>query len=386
MTVNAVSLPTSMRQQRQRLSKKRVTIIVGLFAVSLVIKALFQHEPGDPATKKAVAKLNSLGQTPLLDHAASKDPWKQQLFGRLDRIRANCGQLCGINDVKSMEPYTLPGDQAFRQLRNIPVDCRAIMLDEDIDVGDLSVPHPPPDELIPYYSMHGAVNYALGGKHNNVYLGGNQSFDPQTWTPEYLASFLEQRSGDYFKVNYYRWYGRYPQMLRNTIHKYIDMNGTRVLVVGSERPWVEAICLKLGAAHVTTLEYGRIDNTHPQITTRTPGEFRELYRTGKLEPFDVVVSFSSLEHPGLGRYGDSLNPWGDLLALARAKCVTKPGGYLALAVPTGSDKVNFNAERQYWLVRYPLLTANWARIDNETIVASDKASYQPTLIFQNQPT
>ena len=26
------------------------------------------------------------------------------------------------------------------------------------------------------------------------------------------------------------------------------------------------------------------------------------------------------------RYGDSLNPWGDLIAMARAWCVLKPGG------------------------------------------------------------
>ena len=363
-------------------SQMRLMLFAGVLLVSLVSTHLFRYEQGDSVTRKAEVTLMRLGQTPLLDEESSKDPWKRELFGRLDRIRANCGQLCAINDVKSMERYTLPGDQAFRQLRNIPVDCRAIMLDEEIDVGDTSVPFPPPDELIPYYSMHGAVNYVLGKKFNNVYLGGKQSLDPQSWTPEFLASFLEEGSGDYFKV-YYPGYKTDPQKLRDTIHKYIDMNGKRVLVVGSERPWVEAVCLKLGAAHVTTLEYGQIDNAHPQITTLTPGEFRELYRTGKLEPFDVVVSFSSLEHPGLGRYGDSLNPWGDILALARAKCVTKPGGYLALGVPTGSDSVIFNAHRQYWLVRYPLLTANWARIDNETIAAINRGYTQPTLIFQN---
>ncbi len=30
-----------------------------------------------------------------------------------------------------------------------------------------------------------------------------------------------------------------------------------------------------------------------------------------------MVSFSSLEHSGLGRYGDQLNPHGDLIAMAR---------------------------------------------------------------------
>jgi hypothetical protein len=34
-----------------------------------------------------------------------------------------------------------------------------------------------------------------------------------------------------------------------------------VLVVGSEQPWLETIALTLGAAHVTTVEYGRINST-----------------------------------------------------------------------------------------------------------------------------
>ena len=35
-----------------------------------------------------------------------------------------------------------------------------------------------------------------------------------------------------------------------------------------------------------------------------------------------------------GRYGDSLNPWGDLMTVAEAWCVAAPGAKLALGVPT----------------------------------------------------
>jgi len=37
----------------------------------------------------------------------------------------------------------------------------------------------------------------------------------------------------------------------------MDLAGKRVPVIGSQLPWVESICLSLGAAHVTTLEYIR---------------------------------------------------------------------------------------------------------------------------------
>jgi len=33
------------------------------------------------------------------------------------------------------------------------------------------------------------------------------------------------------------------------------------------------------------------------------------------------------------RYGDQLNPWGDLITMARAWCMVKPGGFAAIGVP-----------------------------------------------------
>ena len=57
--------------------------------------------------------------------------------------------------------------------------------------------------------------------------------------------------------------------------------------------------------------------------------------------FDAVVTVSSLEHSGLGRYGDPVNPWADLIAMARSWCITKPGGKMFIGVPTGPDEVNW---------------------------------------------
>ena len=52
-----------------------------------------------------------------------------------------------------------------------------------------------------------------------------------------------------------------------------------------------------------------------------PEELRRIWKSTYSEQklnFDAVVSFSSIEHSGLGRYGDALNPWGDLIASAQA--------------------------------------------------------------------
>ena len=58
--------------------------------------------------------------------------------------------------------------------------------------------------------------------------------------------------------------------------------------------------------------------------------------------FDAVISYSSLEHSVLGRYGDPINPWADLITMSRAWCITKPRGRALIAVPTGPDLVGSN--------------------------------------------
>lgn len=69
-------------------------------------------------------------------------------------------------------------------------------------------------------------------------------------------------------------------------------------------------------------------------------------------PFaDNSVKFIScmhvVEHMGLGRYGDSLDPHGDLRAIAELKRVLAIGGNLLFVVPIGKPKIVFNAHRIY---------------------------------------
>ncbi len=54
-----------------------------------------------------------------------------------------------------------------------------------------------------------------------------------------------------------------------------------------------------------------------------------------------------VEHVGLGRYCDPLDPDGDLKAMAELRRVLAPGGSLLLVVPVGRARVAFNAHRVY---------------------------------------
>ncbi len=54
-----------------------------------------------------------------------------------------------------------------------------------------------------------------------------------------------------------------------------------------------------------------------------------------------------IEHIGLGRYGDPIDPQGDVKAIAELKRVLAPGGTLLFVTPTGRPRICFNAHRVY---------------------------------------
>jgi len=69
-------------------------------------------------------------------------------------------------------------------------------------------------------------------------------------------------------------------------------------------------------------------------------------------PFDdgAIESLSCMhviEHVGLGRYGEPLDPDGDLKAVRELTRVLAPGGTLLIAVPVGRPRIQFNAHRVY---------------------------------------
>ncbi len=59
-----------------------------------------------------------------------------------------------------------------------------------------------------------------------------------------------------------------------------------------------------------------------------------------------------MEHIGLGRYGDPINPGGDLLAAKELQRVLAPGGHLLIVVPVAERaRIRFNGHRIYDLAK-----------------------------------
>jgi hypothetical protein len=76
-----------------------------------------------------------------------------------------------------------------------------------------------------------------------------------------------------------------------------------------------------------------------------PGDLMSLpFEDNSLES---VSCMHVVEHIGLGRYGDPLDPKGDLHAIEELKRVVSKSGHLLFVTPVGIPRVMFNAHRIY---------------------------------------
>jgi SAM-dependent methyltransferase len=164
----------------------------------------------------------------------------------------------------------------------------------------------------------------------------------------------------------------------------VPIEGQSVAIMGSTRPWYESMTIAYGGLP-TTVEYNLPNYGYPLI--------KEILLTELLtsdQKFDVGISISSFEHDGLGRYGDPLNPNGDLRAMKEMKKILKQDGLLFLAVPTGLDKIVWNAHRIYGNKRLKLLMEGWEPVGtvgfDENMLFTDTkegGAYQPIIVLRN---
>jgi hypothetical protein len=64
-----------------------------------------------------------------------------------------------------------------------------------------------------------------------------------------------------------------------------------------------------------------------------------------LECTDSLSCLHTIEHFGMGRYGDPIDPVGHLKGLAQLKRMLAPGGVFYLSTPIGPQRVEYNAHR-----------------------------------------
>lgn len=256
----------------------------------------------------------------------------------------------------------------LKKLKNLGTIILAVI--RNIVKGRTYPPALIPLKLLNRYTMNWSVK--LGW----YYLDDSYSSDkPRIYTKEQIDFYMEKvRNREVF------YYGETDSYLYQALEKY-SIDGKSVAIIGSVIPFYESICLYYGGKP-TTIEYNRIISEDDRLTVLTVEEYR---KTPIL--FDSAFSISSFEHSRLGRYGDNLNPEGDLMAMHDAKRMLKPDGTLFLAVPVGKDCLIWNAQRIYGSIRLPLLLKGWDLLDSfgfDENLFNISRDMQPVFVLKNK--
>jgi hypothetical protein len=204
------------------------------------------------------------------------------------------------------------------------------------------------------------------------------------WTEEYVTALSKERSmcGQYEVSQCDTTFRKYEAFIR-------DKHG---IVLGTQVPWAEGALVGAGARKVTTVEYMEIVSLHPRVETITPAAVASKFLEGTMEPVDFIFTFSSVEHDGLGRYGDPLNAFGDFETIAKMHCLLKPGGLLFFAVPVGQDEIQYNAHRIYGYRRLSVVLSMGFRVVDVIndrpfrLDAYNKWEAQPIFVLQKELT
>ena len=222
----------------------------------------------------------------------------------------------------------------------------------------------PPSYLMSRFTQHGDMPITKQWYINEVYSDANSNDKNSQGNVVTAAEFNTWLN----KVKNNEPLVYYNVELEQTMKKFKnEIENNTLMVLGTQAPWVEAIGYYLLATQITTLDYTRKKYEHARLEWLHVNDYLDelLGEQKPIEHFDNAASFSSIEHSGLGRYGDPLAPEGDIEAVRQVHCLLKPNGLFFLGVPTSSDDssyIEFNAHRVYGAKRLKLLFDGWTRV------------------------
>lgn len=208
-------------------------------------------------------------------------------------------------------------------------------------------PHEPPPSEIPHELLE---SYTMGGRIPVEKMYADE-VRPRNFPLIYTQAEIDYHLARIEKKKPFI-YGETDLNLFEALEAY-PVHDKSIVVMGSLSPWYESVCLFYGGKP-TTIDYNPIISRVNGLETVSVEEFR-------LSPqkFDAAFSISSFEHDGLGKYGDPLDPDGDLKAMRNMKSMLLPGGLMYFAVPIGYDRLRFNDCRIYGDTRLPALLEGW---------------------------
>jgi len=238
-----------------------------------------------------------------------------------------------------------------------------------------------PSELISSYTFDNVVPIL------DWYFDGTNDLVKSVWTDEYINEFKL----NYTSINIYgntlspeECYGRASSMLLKAFETH-NIKNKKVAVIGSISPWIEAILLNLDN-EIITVEYNIPENKTTQLQVVSYWDFQKTQNM-----YDCIVTYSSIEHSGLGRYGDPLDPNGDIKTMDDIHNNLNENGLLIWGGPVGSDALVWNAHRVYGRIRLPLLFSKfeemeWIGYNKDELLnkSLDKCACQPVIVLKKK--
>lgn len=187
------------------------------------------------------------------------------------------------------------------------------------------------------------------------YIDESKKNDKVVWNENIMKDYLGRFTPENIKNDKQgkESYKGASKLFLEAFEKY-NITGKNVAVIGSQTPWLECILLNL-KNNVTTVEYNVPEANHPDLKCIN---YFSSFKQSEYE-YDVIATFSSIEHSGLGRYGDPLDPEGDIKVMKDIHKNLKKEGLLLWGAPVGHDALVWNAHRVYGKLRLPLIFENF---------------------------
>jgi len=247
------------------------------------------------------------------------------------------------------------------------------------------------EEDLKFININGFINGLKSNSYNQIpdicknymkYINNNWELK---WSNEMIDKMLELCNNLEYESLSPNDYPKSSLQFVKVFNKFINLSGKKCLVLGSISPWIECLLLHFNAESVTTLDYV-IHDCNYKINTLSMNNYKKEIK------YDVIISFSSLEHDGLGRYGDPINPNGDIDACIEAYNMLNNDGYFICAIPIGNIGIiegNFHRiynkkriDKLFSLFNNYIGSVNYQSLDNNLNFTGTNWQNQPIFIYK----
>ena len=238
------------------------------------------------------------------------------------------------------------------------LDFRNVQESDDIYIGKFSdilsnpklsvknVPDVPPEDLYDSYTLNGEIPisywYFNDSKNKNSIIISNKNY----------SDIFES-----LKKNRFNYYGNEGQTFLEAVKKY-PIKNKYVAIYGLAGPNCDAFSLFFGAKKIYVIEYNKPMIQNKKVIIYDVNDWEKDNKK-----VDIAFCYSSFEHDGLGRYGDPLNPNGDIEAMNRLAEHLRDDSIVYFGVPLGADCLVWNTHHIYGPKRLPLLLHNFKLLD-----------------------